>query len=111
MAYNFESFQSFGKDQLEAAAAASSEVAKAFQAIAAEQADYAKKSFEDGSRHVEKLLGVKKIDEAFQLQSDYAKNAYEGFVAQAKKVGELYTDAVKVAMKPVEAAVAKAQGK
>ena len=35
----------------------------------------------------EKLVGVKKIDEAIKLQSDFAKSAYEDFVAQATRVG------------------------
>ena len=52
---------------------------------------------------------MKSLDSAIQLQSDYAKSAYEGFVAQATKFGELYTNLAKEAFKPVEAAVAKVQ--
>ena len=109
MAYDFETFQKFGKEQFEAASAAMGEVAKGLQAIAAEATDYSKKSFADSSALVEKLVGVKKLDEAITLQTDYAKSSYEGFVAQATKMGEMYQAVAKEAFKPVEGAITKIQ--
>ncbi len=111
MAYDFEAFSKFGKEQLEATQAALSEVAKGFQTIATEATDYSKKSFEEGSSFVEKLVGVKKLDEAITLQTEFAKTSYEGFMAQATKFGELYQAVAKEAMKPVEGAFAKLQAK
>ncbi len=107
MATNFEEYQNFGKEQLEAVQAAATEVSKQLQAIAAEATDYSKKSLESGSAFVEKLLGVNKLEDAIKLQQDYAKSSYEGFVAQATKMGELYANVAKVAFKPVEGAIAK----
>ena len=83
-------------------------LSKATQAIATEFADYSKKNFEDGSKVMEKLLGAKSFDKAMEIQTEYAKSAYEGFVAQATKMGELYADFAKEAYKPFEAYVAKA---
>ena len=42
---------------------------------------------------------MKKIDEAIQLQSDFAKSAYEDFVTQATKIGEIYSSLAKEAFK------------
>ena len=39
----------------------------------------------------EKLLGARSVESAIEIQTDFAKEAYEGFVAQATKVSELYT--------------------
>lgn len=39
-----------------------------------------------------------------------AKTSFEDFVAQSKKIGELYSNLPKVAFKPVEEAIAKSQG-
>ena len=64
---------------------------KGWQSIAAETTDYSKKSFEKSRVLAEKLIAVKKFDEALQLQSDFAKSAYEDFLAEATKIGELYT--------------------
>ena len=109
MAYDFEAIQKFGKEQLDATQAAFTEVAKGLQAIATEAGDYSKKSLADGSAYVEKLVGVKKLDEAISLQTEFAKASYEGFVAQATKVGQLYQNLAKEALKPVEGVVAKVQ--
>jgi hypothetical protein len=46
---------------------------KGLEAIAAETTDYSKKSFSKSQAFFEKLFGVKKFDEAIQLQSDFAK--------------------------------------
>ena len=83
-------------------------MSKASQAIAAEVADYSKKSFEDGTEVIEKLFGAKSLDKAIEIQTDYAKTAYEGFVAQATKIGELYADLAKETYKPFEGYIAKA---
>jgi phasin family protein len=109
MTNNFEEFQKYGKEQLEAATSVAANLAKGFQTIAAETTDYSKKSLENNSAYVEKLLGAKSLDNAIQIQSEYAKTAYEGFVAQATKMGELYTNLAKEAFKPVETVFAKVQ--
>jgi hypothetical protein len=109
MTNNFEEFQKYGKEQLEAATTVAASLAKGLQTIAAETTDYSKKSLESSSAFVEKLLGAKSLDNAIQIQSEYAKTTYEGFVAQATKIGELYTNLAKEAFKPMESAIAKVQ--
>ena len=104
---NFESFQNFGKAQMEASSASASELTKSLQTIAAEAGDYSKKSFEQNTAFVEKLMGVRKLDEAIALQTDFAKSSYEGFVAQMTRMGELYSGFAKDAMRPVESAMSK----
>jgi hypothetical protein len=47
---------------------------------------------------------VKKLDEAIQLQSDFAKSAYEDFIAQATKIGEMYSGVAQEAFKPISVA-------
>ena len=109
MIKNIEDVQKISKDNMDATMKSFGLLSKTTQAIAAEVVDYSKKSFEDGSKVMEKLLGAKSLDSAIQIQSDYAKSTYDAFVAQATRFGELYTNLAKDAFKPVEAAVAKAQ--
>ena len=108
MIKNMEDVQKMSKDSMDATMKSLGTLSKATQAIATEVADYSKKSFEDGSKVMEKLLGVKSFEKAIEIQTDYAKSAYEGFVAQATKIGELYADLAKETYKPFEAYVAKA---
>ena len=107
MLKNFEDFQKLGKDNVDVAMKQFGTVSKGWQAIATEYADYSKKSFEDGSAALEKLFGAKSLEKAIEVQSDYVKTAYEGFVAEATKLGELYTDLAKETYKPFEGFLAK----
>jgi hypothetical protein len=109
MANEFDDVQSYGKEQFGAAAAATTCFAKTLQTIATETADYSKKTLENNSAFMEKLLGAKSYDTAIQIQSEYWKTSYASFVAQATKIGELYSSLAKEAFKPVETAVTKAQ--
>jgi len=104
----FEDFQKFSKEQLEAMTAASTTLSKGLQDIATESTDYSKKVFTAGSAMFEKLLGARTVESAIQIQTEYAKQAYEGFVAQATKMGELYADLAKETYKPFETFVPKA---
>jgi hypothetical protein len=107
MANEFEDVQKYGKEQFDAAAAAFGPFTKTLQAIATETADYSKKSFESSSAFVEKLLGAKSYESAIQIQTDYWKSSYAGFVAEATKLGELYSSLAKEAFKPIETAFSK----
>ena len=108
MMKNFEDMQKMSKDSMDATMKSFGSISKATQTIATEFADYSKKSFEDGTKVMEKLLGAKSLDKALEIQTDYAKTAYESFVAQATKIGELYADLAKETYKPFEAYVVKA---
>jgi hypothetical protein len=108
MMKNFDDVQKISKDSMDATMKSFGVLSKASQAIATEVADYSKKSFEDGTKVLEKLFGAKSLDKAIEIQTDYAKSAYEGFVAQATKMSELYADLAKETYKPFEAYAVKA---
>jgi hypothetical protein len=109
MVKNFEDFQQVGKENMDSALKSWGAMSKASQAIVVEVADYSKKAFEDGTAALEKLFGVKSFDKAIEVQTEFAKSAYEGFVAEASKIGELYADLAKETYKPFEALIAKAK--
>jgi hypothetical protein len=109
MTATFEDFQKFSKDHIEAFTAASSTLTKGLQEIATESSDYSKKAFAAGTATYEKLLGARSVESAVQIQTEFAKQAYEGFVAQATRVSELYTRVASDALKPVTAAYANIQ--
>jgi len=109
MMKTFEEFQQVGKENVDAALKSFGALSKCTQAIAVEVVDYSKKTFEDSTAMLEKLFGVKTLDKAIELQSEYAKAAYEGFVAKASKIGEMYADLAKETYKPYEAIIAKAK--
>src|SRR5437588_3138662 len=107
MVKNIDEFQQLGKDNVDATLKSFGVVSKSAQAIAVEIADYSKKVYEQGTAATEKLIGAKSLDKAFEVQSEYVRSAYEGFVAEATKLGELYADLAKEAYKPFESQFGK----
>jgi hypothetical protein len=102
-----EEMQQYGKEQMENAQAAAGDVQKSLQAIASAYGDYSKKSVESGNAFIEKLATVKSMDKVLELQAEYAKSAYETFVAESQKIGSLYADMAKQSFKPFEGMIAK----
>jgi phasin family protein len=102
-----EDIQQYGKEHFETVVASATTVQNGLQAIASAYGDYTKKSFEDTKSFVEKLSGVKSLDKAVEVQTEFAKSAYENFVAESQKIAGLYTNLAKQACKPVETIVAK----
>jgi phasin family protein len=107
MLKGFEEFQKVGKDGFDAAVKSFGEMNKGFQAIAAEVTDYSKKAFEDSTRCFEQLIGAKSVEQAVEIQSQYAKKAYDTYIAEMSKIGEMYAGLARDAYKPVETAFAK----
>ena len=105
--FKVEDFQNYGKEQFEQCVASATSVQHGLQAIASAYGDYTKKSFEDTKSFVEKLSGVRTLDKVLEVQSEYAKSAYETFVADSQKIAGLYGDLAKQALKPIEGIVAK----
>jgi hypothetical protein len=107
MMVKIEDIQNYGKEQFEQVQANAAVFQSGFSAIANAYGEYAKKQFEETKSFAEKLSGVKSLDKALEAQSDYARSAYETFVADAQKIAGLYSDLAKQTFKPLEGLVAK----
>jgi hypothetical protein len=105
MLKNFEDFQKLGQYNVDAAMKVFGEWNKGWQTIAAEITDYTKRSFEEGTATMEKLLAAKSFEQAVEIQTGYAKRAYDDYMHQVSKLGGLYADIAKEAYKPVEKAL------
>jgi len=77
------------------------------QTIANAYGDYTKKSLQDTRSFVEKLMGVRSLDKAIEIQTEFARQAYGTFVAESQKICELYSELAKQIFKPMEGFVAK----
>jgi hypothetical protein len=102
-----EDFQKATKDNYDAVLRSYGELNKGFQAIGARVTDYSKRAFEDATRAFEQLISAKSFEHAIEIQSQYAKKAYDTWVAEASKLGEMYAAVARDAYKPVEKAVTK----
>lgn len=102
---NMDAFPKFPPYNVDAAMKAFGEWNKSWQAIAAEMTDYTKRSFEEGTATMEKLFTAKSVEQAIEIQTGYAKRAYDEYMHQMSKIGGLYAELAKEAYKPVEKAM------
>jgi hypothetical protein len=71
------------------------------KSIATAYADYMKSSLEANKAYMEKLATVKAPDEALHMTTDHMKSSYETFVAEAKKISDMYKDFFSSAFGPM----------
>lgn len=107
MISGLDDLQKLGKDNLDIAMKSASALNKGFQALATEAADYSRHSIETGAKAFEKLVAASSLDKAVEVQSDYLRTAYQGYVSQATKVGEIVTAMACDAYKPYESYLGK----
>lgn len=101
MTAKLQDFQKLGQVNVEGSMKAVTEWQKSIQTIMSEMANYSKRSFEDGTLTLEKLMSVKSIDQALEIQTSFAKRAYDEYMQQMNKIGGLYSDFTKSAVKPL----------
>jgi Phasin protein len=78
-----------------------------FQIIAMAYGNYTKKSIEQTKSFVEELAGVRSLDKAIEIQTEFAKQAYETFVTESQKIRELYSSLARQNFQRFEGAVAR----
>lgn len=99
---SLQQFQTLGKDNFDAAMASVAALARGIQSAAVEVADFSRKSIERNAETMERVLTAKSFDRAFEIQQDYARAAYEDYMAEVNRLGQIYLAAAKDAYKPFE---------
>jgi hypothetical protein len=102
MIKGMDDLQKLGQENVDRAMKAFGDWNKGWQAIAVEMSDYSKRSFEQGAATFEKLLAAKTLEQAVEIQSNYAKRAYDDYMQQVTRLGAIYADLAKEAYRPME---------
>ena len=88
--------------------AAPAEVAPvSLQTIANAYRDYTRKSIEEFGSFVEQLSGVRSLDKAMTVQSEFVKRAYETSVAESQKICELHNRLARQTLDPFKGLAGK----
>ena len=98
----YEDASKMTKEAMDNALRSMSAMTKGFQQIATETSEFTKRSYEQQTAMVEQLMQARTLDKSLELQSEYARTAYQNWVGQATRMGELYADIAKEAYKPFE---------
>jgi len=94
--------QKLGQENLDRAMRILGDWNKNWQAIAAEMTDYSKRSFEQSTKTIEKLLAAKSMEQAIEIHTNYARRAYDEYLQQMTKLGGMYANLAKEAYKPLD---------
>ena len=78
------------------------------QTIANAYRDYTRKSLEEFGSFVEQLSGVRSLDKAMTVQTEFVKRAYETSVAELQKICELHNRLAKQTLDPFKGLTGKA---
>jgi hypothetical protein len=109
MTVNVQDFQKIAQLNVEAPMKAFAEWQKGIQTFASEIATYSKRSFEDSAQTFEKLLSVKSLDQAVEIQTSFAKRAAEDYMQQLTKLGGMCSEIAKEATKPLASMLPQAR--
>lgn len=104
MIKSFENAQATTHTSAEAAMGMLGEMGKNWQAVVAEMADYTRRSFDDNSQTVQKLMTARSVEQAMEIQTAYAKRAYDDYLHQMTKISGLCAGIAKDALRPMEKA-------
>jgi phasin family protein len=85
-----EEVTSFQRENVEVLVESASLAQKSFEALATESATFTQKSFEDGIEVAKKAMASATPQEAFELQTAFAKTAVEAYLGHVKKLGEMF---------------------
>ncbi len=107
----FDEAVALGKDNIEAAFAAQAIAQKGFETIADEFAAISKKAAETQLANVRALLGIKSVQDMVEVQSGFARSAFDSAVAGATKVAELTAKVANEAAEPIQSRVTKVKEK
>lgn len=77
------------------------------QTLANAYRDYTRKSFEQFGSFFEQLSGVRSLDKAMEVQTEFVKRAYENSVAESQKIRELHRKLARQTLEPFEGLVGK----
>ncbi len=81
-----------------------------YQTIADEYRRYTTESLDRTQTFFGRLAGVRSLDKAFELQSEFARQAYDGFVAESRKIRELHSQLARQRLQQWEGFVARMMG-
>lgn len=95
----------FGKETVEAYVRAANAAGKGVETLQNEFYLFSKQSVEETLAATKAVLGAKSAHEAFEIQSDFAKSAFDAYVGQLNRVNEIMLSASKETFEPIQSRV------
>lgn len=91
----------FHKENVNAVIASATAAGDSIEKIANESIAFHQKSFEDGVAVANQTLGASSLQDAFEIQSTFAKSAFEAYSSHLNKIGEIWGAGAKASFEPL----------
>ncbi len=91
----------FGKENMEAWVASTAVTQKGVEALSARAVAYSKQALENHLAATKSVMSSKSVQEAMEKQTEYARSAFDIYVAEVNRMSELMAGYAKDAMKPL----------
>ena len=101
----YDQFWDYGRDTIEAYVKAANAAGKGVETIQNEIYAYSRQSVEESISATKALFGSKSVHEAFEVQSDFVKSAFESYVSEMTKLHEIMFSTTKEALNPIQGRV------
>jgi phasin family protein len=102
---SYDTVLGYGKDTVEAYMKSATLAGKGIETLNSEIYSYSKDAIEESIAAGKAILGSKSVHEAFELQTDFAKSAFESYISELTKFSELFTSTTKDTFAPLQGRV------
>jgi phasin family protein len=102
---SYDTVMGYGKDTVEAYMKSATLAGKGIETLNSEIYSYSKDAIEESIAAGKAILGSKSVHEAFELQTDFAKSAFESYISELTKFSELFTSTTKDTFAPLQGRV------
>lgn len=104
-AKGYDQFFGYGRETVEAYVKAANVAGKGAEVLHNEIYAYSKQSMEDSVSAAKALFGSKSVHEAFEVQTDFVKSAFDSYVSEITKLSEIMFSTTKEALNPLQGRV------
>ena len=101
----YDAVLGYNKDTAEAVMKSATVAGKSVESINSQIYSFSKQSIEESVAATKAVMGSKSVHEAFEFQTDFAKSAFESYIAELSKISELATAATKDSYAPFKGRV------
>jgi phasin family protein len=102
---NYGHLIGYGKETAEAYMKAATIAGKGVETLQSEMYGFSKQSIEESLAATKAVLGSKSVHEAFEIQTDFAKTAFDAYVGQMTRLSEIFTATSREAFAPLQGRV------
>ena len=98
---SFDDIASFNKSTVDALVQSANVASKGLEALSAEVMSYSKQSLEDYMAATKAAMGSRSVQEFLEINTDYAKTAFDTYVGRFTKLGDMASSTAKDAFEPI----------